>query len=240
MRFCSSGEKSRPIARAIRARHPTGTVVSAVGLRWQESAARARQPVAKPDRVLTRARGAGLSWHPIIHWQRQEVLDYIRRCGGVLHEAYRIYGSTRVSCAFCVLGSRADLQAAARCENNAPVYRDLVRLEVRSTFSFQAGHWLGDVAPGLLDASLRTDLARAKERAALRQAAEAQIPAHLLYVDGWPTVLPTRQEARLLASVRRAVADAVGIEVAHVDGDAVRARYRQLMAEKARRDLAMA
>lgn len=42
------------------ARHPVGPVVSAVGLRWEESAARARQPVAKADARLTRARGAGL------------------------------------------------------------------------------------------------------------------------------------------------------------------------------------
>ncbi|CAM3421817.1 phosphoadenosine phosphosulfate reductase family protein [Paracidovorax anthurii] len=234
-RFCTSELKSQVIARAIRARYPAGPVVSAVGLRWQESARRARQPVAKRDAVLTRARGIGLSWHAIIHWQRQDVLDYIGQCGGVLHEAYRIYGSSRVSCAFCVLASRADLLAASCCDDNAAVYRELVRLEVRSTFAFQSGQWLGDVAPALLDPVSRAQLAEAKERAAQRQAAEAEIPGHLLYEDGWPTCLPTLAEARHLASVRRRVAEAVGIGVDCLDGEAVSARYAALMQQHAQR-----
>lgn len=234
-RFCTSEMKSQVLARAMRARHPTGLVVSAVGLRWQESAARARQPVAKRDAVLTRARGTGLSWHAIIHWQRQDVLDYIGQRGGVLHEAYRIYGSSRVSCAFCVLASRGDLQAATRCEDNVAVYRELVRLEVRSTFSFQSGYWLADVAPALLDQTLLAQLAEAKERAAQRQAAEAEIPTHLLYEAGWPVCMPTPAEARHLASVRRRVAEAVGIDVQCMDAEAVIARYGDLMQRKAHR-----
>ncbi|UEC01660.1 phosphoadenosine phosphosulfate reductase domain-containing protein [Burkholderia vietnamiensis] len=234
-RFCTSELKSAVIARAIRARHPVGPVISAVGLRRDESAARARRPVAKVDTLLSRARGVGLAWNAIIHWPRQDVLDYIAQCGGVLHEAYRIYGSSRVSCAFCVLASRADLQASARCTDNAGVYRELVELEVCSTFSFQSGYWLGDVAPELLGPALRSQLAEAKERAALRQAAEMEIPAHLLYEAGWPTCLPTPMEARHLASVRRRVAEAVGIAADCLDGEAVRDRYVALMALHAQR-----
>ncbi|PND30342.1 hypothetical protein C1I89_29925 [Achromobacter pulmonis] len=234
-RFCTSEMKPQIIARAIRARHPGGPVVSAVGLRRDESAARARRPVAKQDAGLTRVRGVGLAWNAILHWPRQDVLDYIAQCGGVLHEAYRIYGSTRVSCAFCVLASRGDLRASARCEDNAAVYRELVELETRSTFSFQPGHWLGDVAPELLTAELRSQLVEAKERAALRQAAEMEIPAHLLYEAGWPTCLPTPAEARHLASVRRRVAEAVGIAADCLDGEAVQARYAALMQEHAQR-----
>ena len=169
----TSEMKTQIIARAIRARHPVGPVVSALGLRWEESAARSRQPVAKRDAALTRARGLGLTWNAIIHWPRRDVLDYISLHGGVLHEAYRIYGSSRVSCAFCVLASRSDLGAASRCGDNAAVYRELVALEARSTFSFQPGGWLGDVAPDLLDAPLWAGVAEAKERAAARQRAKA-------------------------------------------------------------------
>lgn len=232
-RFCTSELKAAVLSRAMRARHPAGTVVSAVGLRWDESAARARQPVAKPDARLSRSRGAGLSWHAIIHWTRQDVLDYVARRGGVLHEAYRIFGSTRVSCAFCVLASRADLRASARCDDNAEVYRELVELEVRSTFSFQAGHWLGDVAPALLEPAARARLAEAKKRAALRMAAEAEIAPHLLYESGWPVCMPTPAEARHLASVRRRVAAAVGIPVDCTDDEAVSARYAALMRKRA-------
>ncbi len=230
-RFCTSEMKTAIIARAIRARHPVGPVVSAVGLRREESKARALRPIAKQDATLARAHGVGWSWNPIIDWVRADVLAYIRQRGGVLHEAYRIYGSTRVSCAFCVLASRGDLRAAARCADNADVYRELVRLEALSTFSFQPGYWLGDVAPSLLDAALQADLAQAKERAQARLAAEAEIPKHLYYTEGWPTCLPTPQEARHLATVRRRVAQAVGIEVGFLDGSAVLARYRQLMGQ---------
>lgn len=231
-RFCTSEMKAAIIARAIRARHPVGPVVSAVGLRREESKARALRPIAKQDATLSRARGIGWSWNPIIDWARADVPAYIRERGGVLHKAYRIYGSTRVSCAFCVLASRGDLRAAARCADNAAVYRELVRLEVRSTFSFQPGYWLGDVAPALLDAALRGDLAQAKERAQARLAAEAEIPKHLYYTAGWPTCLPTPQEAVRLATARRRVAEAVGIEVDFLDGNAVLARYQQLMGQR--------
>lgn len=231
----TSEMKTQIIARAIRARHPVGPVVSALGLRWEESAARSRQPVAKRDAALTRARGLGLTWNAIIHWPRRDVLDYISLHGGVLHEAYRIYGSSRVSCVFCVLASRSDLGAASRCGDNAAVYRELVALEARSTFSFQPGGWLGDVAPDLLDAPLWAGVAEAKERAAARQAAEAEIPPHLLYEAGWPVCMPTPAEARHLASVRRRVARAVGIAVDCLDGAAVSARYAELMRQRAQR-----
>lgn len=108
-------------------------------------------------------------------------------------------------------------------------------MEIRSTFSFQSKRWLGDVAPGLLDAPMLAALAEAKERAAQRQAAEAEIPSHLLYEAGWPVCLPTPAEARHLASVRRRVAAAVGIATDCLDGEAVGARYAaliQLQAQK--------
>ena len=232
-RFCTSELKTTVLAREMRRRHPVGTIVSAVGLRREESTARAREPVVKLNKRLTRVRGAGLSWHAILHWPRQDVLDYVKQRGGVLHEAYRIYGSSRVSCSFCVLASRSDLRAAASCDDNATVYRELVRLEALSTFSFQAGHWLGDVAPSLLDPALRALLAEAKERASQRQAAEAEIPAHLLYVNGWPVCMPTEAEARHLAGVRRRVAEAVGLEVQYTGAQAVIERYADLMQREA-------
>jgi hypothetical protein len=77
------------------------------------------------------------------------------RTGFPLHEAYRVYGSSRVSCAFCILGSQADLLASTTCSDNTAIYRAMVDLEIASTFSFQDSHWLGDTAPHLLDATQR-------------------------------------------------------------------------------------
>ena len=228
-RFCTAELKSQVIAREMRRRFPEGDVVSAVGIRREESAKRARMPAWKQDERTTRKRGAGHTWNPILGWRRGDVNDYVRIRGDELHEAYRLYGSTRVSCAFCVLGSEHDLWASSNCADNQAIYREMVALEATSTFSFQSHRWLGDVAPDLLDAGLRARLQEAKERARLRMSAEARLPEHLLFVKGWPTVLPTPGEAALIAEVRRDVAQAVGLQVHHTDRDAVLVRYRELM-----------
>lgn len=228
-RFCTAELKSQVIAREMRRRFPEGDVVSAVGIRREESAKRARMPAWKQDERTTRRRGAGHTWNPLLGWRRGDVNDYVRIRGDELHEAYRLYGSTRVSCAFCVLGSEHDLRASSNCADNHAIYREMVALEATSTFSFQSHRWLGDVAPDLLDAGLRARLQEAKERARLRIGAEARLPEHLLFVKGWPTVLPTPGEAALIAEVRRDVAQAVGLQVHHTDRDAVLVRYRELM-----------
>ncbi|WP_240668651.1 MULTISPECIES: phosphoadenosine phosphosulfate reductase family protein [Piscinibacter] len=229
-RFCTSELKSQVLAREMRRRFPHGDVVSAVGIRREESARRAQMPAWKRDERLTRKRGIGHTWNAILGWRRQDVNDYVRSRGDLLHEAYRIYGSTRVSCAFCVMGSEHDLRASSNCADNHEIYREMVELEVASTFSFQSNRWLGDVAPDLLDASLRARLLEAKERARTRVEAESRLPEHLLFVKGWPTVTPTAEEAELIACVRRDVAVSVGLQVNHTDRDSVLARYQELIA----------
>lgn len=62
-----------------------------------------------------------------------------------MHIAYTRYGSTRLSCAACVLARERDLMASASCAGNAALFGTLVDLEARSTFSFQPGQWLADV-----------------------------------------------------------------------------------------------
>jgi hypothetical protein len=131
------------------------------------------------------------------------------------------------------MASRGDLVASAACPDNQATYRALVQLEATSTFSFQSGGWLGDIAPDLLSQEQRGALAQAKERAARREAAEAQIPSHLLYTKGWPTCRPTLSEAALLAEVRQDVAAAVGLQIGYATADTVLDRYAELMAQKA-------
>lgn len=71
-----------------------------------------------------------------------------------------------------------------------------------------------------------------KVAAAARQAAEQRIPEHLLYSKGWPTCMPTREEAELLAGVRRDVAAAIGIAVQCTSVDGVLERYSDLLEQK--------
>lgn len=132
----------------------------------------------------------------------------------------------------CILGSQADLAASTTCPDNHDVYRRMVDLEIESTFAFKEDKWLGDVAPHLLSEENRELLKKAKSAAKVREEAEARIPEHLLYTKGWPTCVPTQEEAVLLAEVRKSVAEAVGIEIGFTTPESIIQRYLQLMAEK--------
>src|SRR4051794_2359728 len=93
---------------------PGQTILSASGIRRQESPNRAKAPVAKPQPKLASLsrRTQGLDWHPILDWTAHDVFGYLEERGFALHEAYTVYGSSRVSCCFCVLSSQRDLAAA--------------------------------------------------------------------------------------------------------------------------------
>ena len=226
--------KTSIICRALVQRFPGQTILSATGIRRQESPNRAKAPVAKPQPKLASAswRTQGLDWHPILDWTTQQVFGYLEEKEFPLHEAYTRYGSSRVSCCFCILSSQNDLAAAARCAENQAVYRDLVALEAASTFPFQPTRWLGDVAPHWLTEELRQAVVVAKAGAQRREAAEAKIPQHLLYTEGWPRTIPTRTEASLLGEIRREVADAVGIQVGYREPLEVIQRYEELLSSR--------
>jgi 3'-phosphoadenosine 5'-phosphosulfate sulfotransferase (PAPS reductase)/FAD synthetase len=238
MRYCTSELKTAVICRELVRRFPGTTILSVSGIRREESSIRARASIAaiQPKLISARRQTSGLDWHPIIHWRKPEVLRFLQRKAFELHEAYTRYGSSRVSCALCFLSSQSDLAAATMCASNAGIYRDLVRLEVESTFAFQSTHWLADVAPHLLSAELRAEIADAKRRARLREAAEARIPPSLLYASGWPTRMPDAGEAVLLSEIRQAVAGVVGIEVGFTTADAILSRYEELLAARRRKE----
>jgi 3'-phosphoadenosine 5'-phosphosulfate sulfotransferase (PAPS reductase)/FAD synthetase len=231
MRFCTSELKTSIICRALVQRFPGQTILSATGIRRQESPHRSKAPVAKQQPKLASAsrHTQGLDWHPILDWTAQQVFAYLEEKDIPLHEAYTQYGSSRVSCCFCILSSQNDLAAAAKAVDNQAVYRELVSLETASTFPFQQTRWLGDIAPHWLTRELREAVIVAKAGARRREAAEAEIPHHLLYTEGWPRTVPTAAEASLLCDVRREVASAVGIEVGYTAPLEVIRRYEELL-----------
>ncbi|MBR7917292.1 phosphoadenosine phosphosulfate reductase family protein [Burkholderia vietnamiensis] len=232
MRFCTSELKSAPIASELRKRFPGLPIVSATGVRREESPARQRMPVSAPMAKLERKNAPGLSWNPIIEWKAGDVMAIIQRHNLSLHEAYTIYGTSRVSCAYCIMSSEADLLAASTCADNADLYREMVELECVSTFAFQGSRWLSDVAPQLLSADQRDRATAAKVAASARQEAEARIPRHLLYSPGWPHAIPNQSDAELLADVRRDVAAAVGIDIEYTTAGAIQERYEVLIRTK--------
>ena len=229
MRFCTSELKTQIICAELTRRFPGQKILSVTGIRHDESSARSKMPVASKQEKLSSRKCSGLNWNPIITWTTPEVFSYLDEQNEPLHEAYTKYGSTRVSCAFCIMGSIGDLNASASCPDNADIYRRMVELEVRSTYAFQGSRWLGDLAPALLSHEMRTRFQLAKIAAQVRVDAEARLPKELLYTAGWPTSLPSLDESRLIAEVRVRVADAVGIEIGYTDANSVRERYVDLL-----------
>lgn len=225
MRFCTSELKSAPIASCLRrlfGRHP---VLSVTGIRADESANRAKMPASKPN---PRLHPGSLDWNPLLRWPVAQVLDTIRSAGLPPHEAYTVFGSSRVSCAFCIMSSGDDLRAALRDERNLALYRRMCALELESAFAFQGGKWLSEHHPTAT--GFRLDAA--KTTMAARGRAEAAIPKHLLFTKGWPEVMPTPDEAALLASIRREVCNLYGWDPTFATPAEVLSRYAELMRQK--------
>jgi 3'-phosphoadenosine 5'-phosphosulfate sulfotransferase (PAPS reductase)/FAD synthetase len=232
MRFCTSELKSAPIAAALVKRFPGQTIISAAGIRRAESRQRNGAKTAQRNKRLEH-KGActtGLDWNPIAEWTDRDVYAFCAARGFDLHEGYTRYGMSRISCRYCIMAQRSDLIASTTCVDNVPVFHTMVALEIASTFAFQGSSWLADIAQHLLDAETAVALADAKQRGVKREQSEARIPEHLLYTKGWPTVMPTVNEADLLAEVRRSVAALLGLEVKYTDASSIIARYAELMA----------
>ncbi len=231
MRFCTSELKSAIIAAELVKRWPGQKIISVTGIRNQESKERAKKLISAPNNRLTNKtrRTVGFDWNPIIRASLDEVWHCHRENNLPVHEAYTRYGMSRVSCAFCIMSSAPDLFSAAGCADNQPLYRQMVDLEIASTFAFQGSKWLGDVAPHLLTSPQRVALNLAKQAAQFREGLESKIPAHLLYTKGWPTCMPTQDEAVLLGDIRRAVARVMGLEIKYRNPDEIMARYAELM-----------
>lgn len=239
LRFCTSELKVQVIGPDLARRFRGETIVSVIGLRRDESTSRRDTPVSCLDHRFAKpgnpARTRMIRWHPGVDWTARDVFDAHAAYGLPLHEAYRVYGATRLSCRFCVLASLHDLTASTCAESNHDHYRQLVAMEVNSTFSFQPGRWLADVAPERLPVAMRTAIAAAKQDAALRRHLEAGMPAGLRFVKGWPPRLPTLAEAHEIATARAPILARHSLANHYPTASAVRERFAQLLAAQERR-----
>ena len=167
-------------------------------------------------------------WHPIVEWTSSDVFATHAACGIPLREAYSRYGSSRLSCRYCVLQSLADAIASASAPSNRDALFHLAGLEAESTFSFQPARWLADTAPDLLTPDLRALIAQAKADAARRRRLEAELPAELRYVNGWPPRLPTWAEAASIADACAQILRHHTLADLYPDARSVRDRFAEL------------
>ena len=132
-RWCTSDFKAGPIQRELRRflrAHPRfgGRLVNAMGMRAEESPARARKaPWRRNDRMNVASREV-FDWLPIFGLSTEDVFRIIRNAGQTPHWAYAA-GMSRLSCSFCILASRSDLRRTA--ELRPELYRRYAELEQR-------------------------------------------------------------------------------------------------------------
>jgi len=130
-RQCTSDLKRTPITREIRRylkAHPrfNGLVVNCMGMRAEESSARAKAAVFKFSERNSKAGREWYDWLPIHAMSEADVFASIRAAGQAPAWPY-FAGMTRYSCCFCIMASEADLKTAARLAPS--LYREVVHLE---------------------------------------------------------------------------------------------------------------
>lgn len=137
IRNCTSDLKRGPIARELRRymkQHGFKVVVSCQGIRAAESVSRSKEiPFRLSERKDDHA--AGRTWHiwlPIFEMTTQQVLDTVAQAGQTLHWAYQA-GNERLSCVFCVMGSKTDLANGAR--HNPALFDRYVAMEQRTGYT---------------------------------------------------------------------------------------------------------
>lgn len=148
-RQCTSDLKRGPIEREVRryaAAHGLATIVTCLGIRAQESAGRAKQ---QPFRRNERGSVAGRDWYdwlPIHGLTTDEVFATIRDAGQRPHYAYAL-GNERLSCVFCIMGSRNDIANGAR--HHPELLARYVEIEKRTGYTMhQSRRSLTEIAGG--------------------------------------------------------------------------------------------
>ena len=132
-RFCTRDFKISPIERELRRYlkdHPrfAGRIVSAVGIRRDESSARSRRiPWARSDRN-SRAGREWFDWLPIFDLTAEDVFRVIRDADQSPHWVYE-RGLSRCSCSFCIFSTRRDMRRAA--ELRPDLHKKYAELEKR-------------------------------------------------------------------------------------------------------------
>lgn len=190
-RYCSSDLKRSPINHYLRR---YALVISAEGIRAEESAARAKRAALNIRTDITAAalqhlplidalayrswnQRLAFTWNPLLDWSEDQVwaacgtslADLAKRRhlyaqgqedvalqGWPAHPGY-VLGSSRLSCALCVLAKRSDLLVGAR--HNPALFHTLLAMEAHSGCTFKHGFALAELLPEL-EASFADDAAK--------------------------------------------------------------------------------
>ena len=147
-RQCTSDLKRGPIEKFIRGLKEK-RIVNCLGIRAEESHARAKQSPWAQNRSLSVAGREVWDWKPIFHETLPEVLDWHWRHGERLHPVYVPEFHTdaakggylrRFSCRVCIFSTAKDLVAIE--EHDPEAFRTVSDLEQKIGFTMRAGQSL--------------------------------------------------------------------------------------------------
>jgi 3'-phosphoadenosine 5'-phosphosulfate sulfotransferase (PAPS reductase)/FAD synthetase len=154
-RYCTSDHKRDQVAKLLtklarEVRDATGKsqprILNVMGIRAEESTARARRQAFRNDTRATRGTRHVDEWLPIFEWLEGDVWARIEASGVRFHDAYRA-GMSRLSCVFCIFASRDDLLIAG--EHNPELLDTYVALEARIDHTFKADSRIADIKAAL-------------------------------------------------------------------------------------------
>jgi len=134
-RYCTSDLKRDPIAKFIRndlKDRGTHLGVNCMGLRAEESSARAKKETWTKNNRLSNKSRLVMDWLPIHEWLTDEVFAYIHDAGQEAFWAYK-NGNERLSCVFCIMGSRNDIALGAQARPE--LFARYVELEQRTGYT---------------------------------------------------------------------------------------------------------
>lgn len=138
-RQCTSDLKRDPIRTWIR-RHYKGrsaVVVNCMGLRAEESAARAKRPCLSKLDALSKSGRQVWDWNPILGWKETEVWAYLKEKGLPVHPVYQHL--RRFSCRVCIFMTDHDLRAVAKHDPEAIGIVATVEKEIGFTMMHRGG-----------------------------------------------------------------------------------------------------
>jgi 3'-phosphoadenosine 5'-phosphosulfate sulfotransferase (PAPS reductase)/FAD synthetase len=137
-RQCTSDLKRGPIQREVRRHlkeHGFSIIVDCVGIRAQESNARAKQDPFKRVNDQCNSLRTWYSWLPIFNWKTEDVFQTIKDGGQEPHRAYGL-GNERLSCVFCIMASRNDLMNGAK--HHPELLAKYIELEKKTGYTMHA------------------------------------------------------------------------------------------------------
>jgi 3'-phosphoadenosine 5'-phosphosulfate sulfotransferase (PAPS reductase)/FAD synthetase len=142
-RYCTGELKTGPIEREIRQYlkrendrrdhvMPLNIVVNCIGERAQESPDRAKRAPLAFNKANSKAGREWYDWRPIHELSTVEVFATIAAAGQEPHPAYAA-GNERLSCVFCIFGSKGDLARGAKARPE--LFAQYVEMEKRTGYT---------------------------------------------------------------------------------------------------------